>query len=143
LKTGRVSMEDKGKNVSAPAIAIAIWITGSLMVLIGAITTAGSISEREGAATGFGIFVSGIVLIGFGSVIDRLHRIDLHLHSPLQTTAPAPALKPDLSNPPADIAGTWNGEPVMTPAPAWKPRDAPLQFAGRPLADDDHPTTVR
>jgi hypothetical protein len=79
------------QNASTPGVAIMLWIVGSLSVAIGAIGTIVSLQD-SGNSTGdiaFGIacIVSGLIVIGTGTIIDRLSRIEHHLRPENRTSS--------------------------------------------------------
>ena len=64
---------------------MALWITGGIFIAVGLICAiVATLEDREtGAAMDVGLAVaglsSGFAFLGIGSILDRLHRIELHL----------------------------------------------------------------
>ena len=77
-----MNMREKPKT---PAIAISIWVTGWLAIGVGAIATVATFVEPSGPFVALGAVASGVMLVGFGSIVDRLSRIEHHLRGQTDT----------------------------------------------------------
>jgi hypothetical protein len=74
--------ERLAQGIDSPTIATALQVAGWIVVLPSIlIALAGAASDGQSAivATGIGGAATGILMLGLGAVIDRLHRIERHL----------------------------------------------------------------
>jgi hypothetical protein len=63
-------------------MALVMYLIGGLAVVVGIVGFFGNAGESGPAAMALGSVISGILFLGFGSIIDTLHKIERHLRPP-------------------------------------------------------------
>jgi hypothetical protein len=84
--------QENYNNISGSKIATTIKLIGALEIFIGILASIYFLGERKDVATGMvimvSVFVVGVILIGFGQIINLLHEINERQKSYLVSPPP-------------------------------------------------------
>jgi hypothetical protein len=81
----RVKFLCEMSNIKSPGASIALWITGGIFIAVGLICVVAAVNEHDSSSITMDLafavvgLSSGFAFLGIGSILDRLHRIEMRL----------------------------------------------------------------